>query len=456
MQLEKKEFLTTHFNARASFIASFLFFFSCAHIIYAQNKINCNTLNCIVNAMQNAQAGDEIIIASGTYIKNNKFNPDIFSHLTIATRFYAQANGQSNQPITLRGEDAQNPPILQGPEGVYDGYVMEVTGDYWIIKDLKLKSGSKGLMLDNANHTQIVNVEVYDIAQEGIHVRDGSSETIIENCYLHDLGIEQPENGEGLYIGSDRKEHNGNFNPYCNNTKVINCTFGPNVSAEGIDVKEEVDGVIIKECDFFSAGIVGDDRNDAFIDLKGINSFVYDNTFNVDGPGINAGIDVIEREAKSGNPALVKTGYRNAIFDNIFNLGSSGASIPIVRFKGGDPYDIHMWDNRRVPNTPEPEFYFSDEITTSCPSWNILACNTLSSTTFEAAGIAIYPNPVSETLYIKGTTEHIDKLMVGNLKGQLFYIKKGATIDVSTLPNGIYFLMASTKGKSLINQFIKK
>ncbi len=421
----------------------------------AQKQFKCSTTAEIKIAMENVNPGDEIIIASGTYTPNEKYN--IFRHITIASRFYAETDGTVDKPIIIRGEDPNNPPLLQGPTDVYDGYVFYVTADHWIIKDLKMKSGSKGLILDNANNVTIENVEVFDIASEAIHLRDGSSNTIIKNCYIHHVGIKNPGNGEGIYIGSDAKEHKDNFDPYCNNTTISDCTFGPNISAEAIDVKEEVDGVKIYNNEFDATGIVGDSRNDSFIDAKGINTYIYNNKFSVNNAGINAGVDIIQKKPKRDQELIIQTGYRTAIFDNTFNLGSEGASTPIARFKGGDPYDIHMWNNKRIPNTPEPISYFSDDITYSCPTWSIVPCGTLGTSNFDTdIALNIYPNPVRDILHI-GTDQSIpiQEVSIINLHGQLLQTTKARNINVSTLATGVYILIAKTHTSNTSTIFTK-
>ncbi|MEO0333058.1 MAG: T9SS type A sorting domain-containing protein, partial [Bacteroidota bacterium] len=152
---------------------------------------------------------------------------------------------------------------------------------------------------------------------------------------------------------------------------IENCVVGPNVAAEGVDVKEGTRNTIIRNCTFSAQGIQGDNSADAFIDLKGAYGFVYNNTFNLDGSTVlNAGVDFLDRGTG------VNTGFRNAIFNNTFNLGSRAGEIPTARKKQGDPSEIHVWDNVRVPASPD--FPVNDGtlrfVTQSCPDWNIVPC----------------------------------------------------------------------------------
>ncbi len=429
-----------------------LIFLLSQHNLLAYQKplrtIKCSTTAAIKKAMDNAKPGDEIIIAKGTYTPKGKYS--IKRHITLAPRFYSKKNGTKKNPIIIRGEKASARPILQGPSKKYDGYVFLLEGNYWIIKDLVLRSGSKGLVLDNANNVTINNVEIHDIASEGIHVRDGSSNTTITKCSLHHLGVKNPGNGEGVYIGSDAKEHNGNFNPFCNNTVIKNCKFGPNISAEAIDVKEEVDGARIFKNTFTAKGIVGDSRNDSFIDVKGINTYIYNNTFTVDNAGVNAGVDVIQKKSKKNQKPIKKTGYRVAVFKNTFNLGKNGSKIPIIRFKGGKPFDIHMWNNTRKPNSKEPVLFFSDKITKSCPSWSTVSCKGAKSSTATNTKSITYtlsPNPASELLKISGISSTNIIATIYDIHGKLLLNnvlrRENMSINVSTLLSGTYILTLS-------------
>ncbi|WP_158837275.1 cellulase family glycosylhydrolase [Polaribacter sp. L3A8] len=329
-------------------------------------KIECNTVECILNAMKNAKPGNEIIIAPGTYVALEKDNTN-----GRASLFFSAKDGNADKPIIIRAKDALNPPILKGKEGKYDGYVMRIIGDYWQIKNLILEDGSKGLVFDNANNGLIENITVRDIGEEGIHLRDGSSNNLVTGCNVSNTGVKKPGFGEGLYVGSDKSQHNNPYSPDCNNNTIENCIIGPNVAAEGVDIKEGTLNTIIRNCTFSAEGITGENSADAFIDLKGAYTFVYGNTFNLDGSTIiNSAIDFQDRKTN------YNTGYRNAVFNNTFNLGTRGADIPSMRAKGGSPSEIHFWNNTRNPNTADPTSSFSlKAMVLSCPSWNIVKCD---------------------------------------------------------------------------------
>jgi hypothetical protein len=72
--------------------------------------------------------------------------------------------------------------------------------------------------------------------------------------------------------------------------------------------------------------------------------------------------------------------------------------------------------------------------------------------------ITVYPNPVSETLFIASEGISIEKKTVYSLHGKLVFSENSAskTIDVSNLSNGLYFIeISSSEGKS-VQKFIKQ
>jgi endoglucanase len=328
--------------------------------------INCNSISQISAALASAQAGDEIIIASGVYNASSKVEDAIGKFVY----FTSNANGTAANPIILRGASAANKPVLRAAEAnKYGATIMSITGDYWIIKDLELSQGQKGLTMDTANHCQLLNLSVNDIGDEGIHLRSGSSDNLVQNCSVFNVGVRQPGFGEGIYIGSDEGQHD-TYTPNCDRNTINNCVLGPNIRAEAIDVKEGTQFTVIKNCTISGAGISGANSADAFIDIKGGNAFIYNNTFNIDGSTVIAsGLDFQQRNGTN-------SGFRIAVFNNTYNLGSRASNIPTCRKKGGDPSQVHVWNNTRNPSSED--FPISDGtlryITQSCPSWNIIPC----------------------------------------------------------------------------------
>ncbi|NJM80808.1 MAG: hypothetical protein HC854_16560 [Flavobacterium sp.] len=173
--------------------------------------INCSTVAQIKAAMADARPGDEIIIAAGTYASDAKVK-DGFGKFNY---FSGLADGTAANPIIIRGASSTNLPILTVPTNLrYVSPIMGITGDYWVIKDLEISYGQKGLMLDTANNCKIINVTIHHTDQEGLHLRSNSSNNLVQNCKIFETGIGDGGTGEGVYVGSDEKKS------YCLSSKL--------------------------------------------------------------------------------------------------------------------------------------------------------------------------------------------------------------------------------------------
>lgn len=224
----------------------------------SRNIVRVTNTEELKSALAAAKPGDEIVLAKGEYV---------YSGSTPKGRmFTGEAEGREDAPIVLRSEDPDSPSILSGINT--DGsYVLTITGDWWVVENVKITNAAKGIILDNSNHTKLIGCEVYNIGQEGIHFRDGSSYCLAERCFIHDTGLKTPSYGEGIYVGSAK--NTTGYDHSCHYNRIRSCTIGPNVAAEHIDVKEYTIGTIIENCTFDGTGMSGENYADSFVDIKG-------------------------------------------------------------------------------------------------------------------------------------------------------------------------------------------
>lgn len=223
------------------------------------NVIRVTNTDELKSAMASAKPGDEIVLAPGEYISTS-------SASTVGYQFLGEADGTEEAPIILRSEDPDSPAVLSGST-IQKQYALAITGDWWVLDNIKVTGSSIGIVLDNSNNTKILNCEVYGTGQEAIHIRDGSSYCLVENTNIHDTGLKTPAYGEGIYVGSSKNATNYDFS--CDYNRIRNCTIGPNVTAEHVDVKEYTTGTIIENCTFDGKGMSGENYADSFVDLKG-------------------------------------------------------------------------------------------------------------------------------------------------------------------------------------------
>ncbi len=231
--------------------------------VVTTNIINVSTVAQLKDALLKAKPADEIVIADGVY--KGKFVIE------------ATADGTALKPIILRG--SRN--VILEAESINTGYVLHLQADYWIIKGFTITNGLKGLMTDGASRNVIDGIKVHTIGEEGIHLRRFSSYNTIQNVEITDVGLKTPDYGEGIYIGSAKNNWTTytNGNPdLCDSNKILNNKIGPNITAECIDVKEGTTAGIIRGNIFDATGITGANSGDSWIDVKGNNYLIENNT----------------------------------------------------------------------------------------------------------------------------------------------------------------------------------
>ena len=116
----------------------------------AQQKVASKTIDVynaidLQEALNNAKAGDHIVLKDGIY----------YGNFIIPS----SANGKAGKPITLSGSKK----VVLAGNTVTKGYVLHLHASYWSINDLPITNGLNGLMWDGANNNLIENITVKNI-----------------------------------------------------------------------------------------------------------------------------------------------------------------------------------------------------------------------------------------------------------------------------------------------------
>jgi len=267
------------------------------------NVVNVSSASQLKSALSSAKSGDKIVIASGTYSGNFKLTK----------------GGAEDSPIWIVGKNSKSRPTLKGTS-TSSSTGLAIDGDkskgigYIYIQDIKVTKAKTGISLDQVDYSTLDNVEVYDVGQAGIHLRDGSSHNIVKDSKVHDTGLYDVRYGEGIYIGSDYTKWPGtsgsNYEPAVDYNQILNNKLGPNVTAEHIDIKEGSSySYIISNTfdakgmdDFINGGL-------SFIDFKGNYA---EAAYNKGDQNSNK----LFENAFEINEKVKKWGYRNTIHDN--------------------------------------------------------------------------------------------------------------------------------------------
>jgi Right handed beta helix region len=218
----------------------------------------------LVAALSAATPGETITLRDGAYLGNDVKDPSGAE----PGRFLITRSGTASAPIILRGSRAAS---LDGG-GSGGGYAIHLKGaSYWRLEGFTVRSGSKGIVLDQASHNVIDGVRVTDIGQEGVHFRDFSTDNVLRNSVVDSTGVKAPNFGEGVYLGSavsNWPRYSGGLPDRSDRNQVLdNRIF--DTGAEDIDVKEGSTGGTISRNYLGGDRIQDKNSADSWIDVKG-------------------------------------------------------------------------------------------------------------------------------------------------------------------------------------------
>ncbi|MEE1754966.1 right-handed parallel beta-helix repeat-containing protein [Streptomyces sp. SP18CS02] len=203
------------------------------------------------SALAAARPGDTIRLSDGAYNGNFKAT----TAATISAR------------ITLTG----SPKAVLTAGG---GYGLHLDGaSYWTVKGVTITGGQKGIVTDAANGVVIDSVTVHGLDMEGVHFRASSRDGVIRNSRIHDTGNDGRGMGEGVYVGSANT-----LDDRSDNVQILGNTIGPDVGGESVDIKEGTTGAKIIGNTFDGRGLTGAHYDDSWVDVKGNNVLVENNT----------------------------------------------------------------------------------------------------------------------------------------------------------------------------------
>ena len=304
------------------------------------NTVEVDTVSELESALSSASAGDKIVIASGTYVGN----------------FKLEEGGSQNKPIWIVGASASNMPILDGDD-YNNSTALAIDGEdaggigYVYIENIKVTNARTGISVDQADYVTIDDVEVYEVGQSGIHLRDGSEYNIVKNSYIHDTGLYNVKYGEGVYIGSDYTKWPGGssaseYDPAVDYAQILNNKIGPNVTAEHIDIKEGSSYAFVIGNTFDAEGM-NDIINGglSFIDFKGNYA---EAAYNIGDQNDNEYFEnAFEINEKSDNWGAYNDIHDNTVTfdDGYYDKSSVSVTITLPLGSGGDTNNVETTDD---------------------------------------------------------------------------------------------------------------
>lgn len=221
----------------------------------AERLVQVATLDELLAAINEAQPGDAIVLADGTY----QFGAE---HLTDTSvpggkgLIHIRTNGSPDKPITLCGSREA---ILDG--GGWrdaDGNVLNTnliyldSSSYWIIRGFSIKNAHRGIVVRfQSDFNVIEGIEISEIGQEAVHFGMNSNHNTIVNSEIFNIGRRVAHYGEGVYVGSAASRWCDEWTKLScqpdrsDNNRIVYNTFGRGITAEPVDIKPGTSGTKI-------------------------------------------------------------------------------------------------------------------------------------------------------------------------------------------------------------------
>ena len=191
--------------------------------------VNVSTASALKSALANAQVGDRIVVADGTYPSATAGEFRVHDHY-----------GTASQRIALCG--SQNA-ILDGGDPTNLTTTLALFGArYWIVSGITITGGLFGIHADSSDHLLIDHVTIHKIGQEAISLKQFSHHTVVQYSKIYDTGLKVAEYGEGVYVGTANSQWVNGVPDKTDSVVIRGNTFGPNVRAEHVDIKEATTG----------------------------------------------------------------------------------------------------------------------------------------------------------------------------------------------------------------------
>jgi hypothetical protein len=238
-------------------------------------------------ALMNAQPGDVIVLADGVY----------------AGRFQATVAGTATARITICGTRAA---ILDGGSVSSSGPGFLLQSHHWTLAGFTVTNAQVGIAGRGASQNVIRDIAVHHVGQAGIHLREFSSDNLIERVAIQDTGLYKPEYGEGVYLGTTSSQwcERTNCQPDASDLNVVsNSVIGPNVTAQHIDIKEGTQAGVISGNVLDGRGQTTANHTNSAIMVTGSGYAIVGNAIQ---NAINHGVQIEMHEyANSGNNNVI-------------------------------------------------------------------------------------------------------------------------------------------------------
>lgn len=181
--------------------------------------------------------------------------------------FVTHGAGTESAPITLCGPQSA---VLDGGNIRRDYVLHLVSAQWWHVIGFSVQDGQKGVVLDKSDHNLISGLQVTHIGDEAIHLRDFSSDNIVDANTVSGTGILRAKFGEGIYVGTAHKNwcRFSHCQVDASDRNIIRDNAISNTTAENIDIKEGTSSGLIEGNQLSGAGMTSSAAT-AWVNVKG-------------------------------------------------------------------------------------------------------------------------------------------------------------------------------------------
>lgn len=300
------------------------------------NLVSVASASELQTALQNAQPGDEIVIQPGVYegIAALAESGNDNAH------FYSAQSGTADSNILLHGfytVDPSKKVVLSGGDDSAAA-VLRLDGDYWLVSNIEFTGAGVGVVFDSAEHNQLDDSEIYGVAAQGLVLRNGSSDNVIRDCKIYNTGA------EGIVVGSSAAlwdtAPEGTYDPNNARNAIHFNSFGPDIAAEAVDIKEGAEGTLVQSNTFDSNGISAQAELGSLVVVKGNDTNISYNTFL--GDASTPLTAVVSTNTVTEDWVVDNWGVNSLFYQNWIDL--AGKAVPVV----SSELAFSVGDNRRL------------------------------------------------------------------------------------------------------------
>jgi hypothetical protein len=223
--------------------------------------VDVGDAGALMTALSQAKPGDSIHLRDGTY----------------QGRFAATAQGTARQPIFLCGGAGA---IIEGTDRK-SGYGFHLDGaNFWRLVGFTVRHAQKGVVLDRSQHVVIQGLTVRQIGDEGIHLRNFSTDNLVQSNIVAETGRVKPQFGEGIYVGTAQSNWGqiSGGQPDKSDRNMLRGNTIIATTAESIDIKEGTTGGSIIGNTFDGSALSGANSAESWVNIKGNGWLIQGNT----------------------------------------------------------------------------------------------------------------------------------------------------------------------------------